>query len=108
MTKAIVFLKKSPDEIPPKSTNEGLLEHSASDFYFCKAKTEGGIELKALACYDFKREKWISCTPHASEVVEYYVFDADFDNWLHSTNYGLDTTADIFMSMDEADRKTHE
>ncbi len=104
MKKTIIFLKKPKDDIPSISANERSRNCNCSDFFFAKVKTIGGEESNSIVCYDFEWSKWRSIKSGFSEVIEYYVFDEKFDNWLHTDIQDVDTFFDIFNSMDECDR----
>jgi hypothetical protein len=105
MKKTIIFLTKKPNEIPPVATeNSNAFLHGMSEFYFGKYLTHTGLETIGLVCYDFKLKIWRSCTNGFSQLVEYYVNDANFNKWMHSESQDLDLFLDIFNSMDECDR----
>lgn len=104
MKKTIVFLVKSPSEIPSRSTNDILVKHQSSDFFFAKAISFGGNEINAICCYDFKNEKWLFTTNGVKEIIEYYICDEKLNKWLHSDAQDVDVLLSMFNAMDECDR----
>ena len=102
--KTIAFLIKTKDEIPTLSKNESLKSCNCSDFFFAKVKTISGEESNSIICYDFQWSKWRSLKSGFQEVIEYYMFDEQFDNWMHSESPDLDLFLDIFNAIDACDR----
>jgi hypothetical protein len=104
MKKTIVFIKKQKSEIPCMASNAALRSCNASDFFFAKVKTVCGEESISLVSYDFVSAKWRSLKSGFLEVIEYYLLNEKFDNWMHLDGQNIDTFFDIFNCMDDEDK----
>lgn len=100
-----LFITKQGSEIPPKSKDSAHVKLEFSDYFIAKIKCINKDVKLSLVSYDFKKDKWTCVRSGHEEVLEYYVLDNGFEQWLKADEkIDLEILHSIYNAFDEEDK----